>query len=97
MSISLPSIPKPEGVELKRWLQSFPSFGYLLSVRPDHVSDVLVRFNARGIAAAEIGDVTRGTTVAVSDGHQREVIWDFARSPLIGCGPDARNIRKVCA
>ncbi len=97
MSIDLASIPKPEGVEFERWLQSFPSFGYLLSVRPDRVSDVLARFHSRGIAAAEIGDVTRGTTVAISDGHQREIIWDFARSPLIGCGPDAGNIRKVCA
>lgn len=97
MSIDLASIPKPEGVELERWLQSFPSFGYLLSVRPDHVGDVLARFHGRGIAAAEIGDVARGTTVAISDGRQREIIWDFAHSPLIGCGPDASNIRKVCA
>jgi len=97
VSINLASIPKPESVELERWLQSFPSFGYLLSVRPDRVGDVLARFQGRGIAATEIGDVTRGTTVAISDGRQREIIWDFAKSPLIGCGPDARNIRKACA
>jgi AIR synthase-related protein len=96
LSINLASIPKPESVELERWLQTFPSFGYLLSVRPDRVSDVLARFHGRGIAAAQIGDVTAGATVAISDGRRQEIIWDFTRSPLIGCGP-ANNIRRACA
>lgn len=97
LSIDLASIPKPDGVDLERWLLTFPSFGYLLSVRADKVEDTLARFRLRGIAAATIGDVTAGTTVSISDGSQSETIWDFAHSPLIGCGPGLSAERRACA
>lgn len=97
LSIDLASIPKPDGVDLERWLLTFPSFGYLLSVRPDCIEGTLARFRSRGIAAAPIGDVTTGTKVSISHDAQSEAIWDFARSPLIGCGPDASSQRRVYA
>jgi len=97
LSIDLASIPKPDGVELERWLLTFPSFGYLLSVRADRSEETLARFRLRGIAAASIGDVTAGTTVAIGRGTQSETIWDFAHGPLIGCGPGVSGKRRVCA
>ncbi|MCF2522743.1 sll0787 family AIR synthase-like protein [Bradyrhizobium sp. G127] len=97
LSIDLASIPKPDGVDLERWLLTFPSFGYLLSVRADKVEDMLARFRLRGIAAATIGDVTAGTMVSISDGSQSETIWDFAHSPLIGCGTGLSAERRACA
>lgn len=97
LSIDLASIPKPDGVDLERWLLTFPSFGYLLSVRADKVEDTLARFRSRGIAAATIGDVAAGTTVSISDGSQSETIWDFAHSPLIGCGTGLSAERRACA
>lgn len=97
LSIDPASIPMPDGVDPERWLLTFPSFGYLLSVRADRVEDALARFRLRGIAAAPIGDVTAGTTVSISNGAQSETIWDFARSPLIGCGPGASGKQRACA
>jgi uncharacterized protein len=83
--IDVNAVPKPEGVSLDRWLRSFPSFGYLLSVSPPNVGKVLDRFRKRGIAAADIGAFRPGTKVDVTDGAATETIWDFATSPLIGC------------
>jgi hypothetical protein len=97
LSIDLASIPKPDGVDLERWLLTFPSFGYLLSVRADRVEDTLARFQLRGIAASSIGDVTAGTTVSISHDAQSETIWDFARSPLIGYGPGMSGKQRGCA
>jgi AIR synthase-related protein len=87
MSIDLGRVPRPEGVPLERWLLSFPSYGYILAVPPCHVDDVVARFAARGIAAADIGAVTAGSVVEVTDGNARETVWDLARQPLIGCAP----------
>jgi AIR synthase-related protein len=78
-------IPRPESVSLERWLQTFPSFGYLLAVPPPNIPAVLARFAARGIAAAQIGSITRGDQVEITDGRVREVVWDFSRAPLMGC------------
>ena len=97
ISIDLKSIPKPDDVGLERWLQTFPSFGYLLSVLPDRVGETLQLFRSRGITAASIGDVTRGTTVSISDGAAHEIIWDFSREPLLGCAPRSYDKRRVVA
>jgi uncharacterized protein len=83
--IDVPRIPRPEGVSLERWLQTFPSFGYLLAVPPRNVPTVLALFAARGIAAAQIGSINEGDRVEITDGCVNEVVWDFSQGPLIGC------------
>ncbi|VTZ23956.1 conserved hypothetical protein [Methylocella tundrae] len=79
------SVPRPSGVPLERWLTSFPSFGYLLSVTPCNLEVVLAAFAARGIAAADIGVVTAERQLRIADGTSTQTIWDFTERPLIGC------------
>jgi AIR synthase-related protein len=84
-TIDVARMPKPAGVPLERWLQTFPSYGYLLAVAPANLPAVLARFVARGIAAGDIGTITADRRVVIADGTVTETIWDFAREPLIGC------------
>jgi uncharacterized protein len=83
--IDVASVPRPCGVQLERWLVSFPSYGFLLAVKPSDASAVLARFRDRGIAAADIGELTADHRVVISDGAATETMWDFARDPLLGC------------
>jgi AIR synthase-related protein len=85
-TIDVAAVPRPDGVPLERWLQTFPSYGYILSVAPAKVAAVIARFAGRGIAAAEIGEIAAGHHVDITDGRTTETVWDFAREPLIGCG-----------
>lgn len=85
--IDVGAVPRPEGAPLDRWLLSFPSFGYILSVASRDAPDVIARFEARGIAAAIVGTVTADRRVNIADGESEHTIWDFAQAPLIGCGP----------
>jgi uncharacterized protein len=85
-TVDVTEIPRPSDVALERWLQTFPSYGYILAVAPSEVQAVRERFAVRDIAAAEIGDITPCGRVTISDGHSHETVWDFAREPLIGCG-----------
>ena len=81
------AIPRPEGVALERWLTAFPSFGYVLSLRPDRTAAVLARFAERGIAASAIGRLDGSQVARIRDAvGEEEVIWDFRATPLIGCG-----------
>jgi hypothetical protein len=82
--IDVRRIPRPDGVSLERWLQTFPSFGYLLAVPPRNVPTVVALFAARSIAAAQIGTITEGDRVEITDGCVSEVVWDFSQGPLIG-------------
>ena len=86
-TIDVSYVPKPASVDLDRWLQTFPSYGYLVAAKAANVAPAIAKFTDRGIAAAEIGEFTADRRVAVSDGEATETIWDFAREPLIGCAP----------
>lgn len=87
--IDLDTIPRPEHVPLTRWLNAFPSFGYLLSVHPDRTPAVLARFAARGITAAAIGQIDASRVARIRHaGGEEAVVWDFVAGPLIGCGQD---------
>ena len=85
LTIDLGAIPRPEGTPLDRWLQTFPSFGYILSVAPDYVAAVVDRFATRGIHAADVGAVTADRAVRVELDGVSETIWDFTRQTLLGC------------
>jgi uncharacterized protein len=83
VSIDVDRVPKPADVLLESWLRTFPSYGYLLAVAPRHVDAVIARFAARNIAAAEIGAVTTGAQVVITNQNRSATIWDFAQRPLI--------------
>jgi AIR synthase-related protein len=85
VTIDLAAIPRPDGVPLDRWLQTFPSFGYILSVAPANIPAVITRFTERGIHAADVGVITADHTVRVTLDADTETIWDFTRRPLMGC------------
>jgi uncharacterized protein len=81
--VDLAAIPAPPGVPRSRWLQAFPSFGFVLSVRPQQAAAVLARFHARDIAAAAIGTVTAEPQFWLCDGAERALLWDVAAEPFI--------------
>lgn len=87
MTIALDNIPRPAGAPMERWLSSFPSYGYLLTARPEHAAAVLARFQARGIAAAVIGQCNTTQRLDVTWAGKAETFWDLAQMPLMGCAP----------
>jgi len=81
--IDLDAIPRPADVPLLRWLTSFPSYGFVLSVRPDNVDAVIARFTERGLAAASIGRVDATRALVLRQGRETELLWDLAREAFI--------------
>lgn len=89
-AIAVEAIPRPPGVPLQRWLQSFPSYGFVFSVRPAHVHDVQAHFESRGIACASVGEVTASPEVWLRDGAEHALLWDVAAQPFI-TAPEAAH------
>ncbi len=95
LHIDLSALPHPPGHgpadapdAFLRWLQAFPSFGYLLSVPPQAVPAVRQRFEARGLSCAPIGEVVAGSAVWLQRGAPSDMalLWDWACEPFIGGG-----------
>jgi uncharacterized protein len=85
--LDLDRLPRPEGVELDRWVLTFPSFGFLLAVPPDESAAVSDRFRARGIACDRVGHVDGSSTLRLAAAGREAVLWDLARHPFTGFGP----------
>lgn len=87
-TIKVDAVPMPQAVNAERWLlDTFPSYGFLLAVPPAQVADVIARFHGRGLDAAMIGVCDEGRELRLRTGSETATAWDFARTPLIGCGP----------
>jgi len=107
-NITLDAIPHPPGhgpnddpAAWLRWLQAFPSYGYLLAVEWGNVAAVQARFQARGLTVATIGTLHEGTHVwlrraSASGDAERALLWDFAAAPFMGARvPDQREVRTA--
>jgi uncharacterized protein len=87
--IDLDAIPRPSDLTFDRWLVSFPSYGFLLSVRPDRISTVQQLFRDRQITCTDIGAVTANSQLILKDRQASTIFWDFDREHLTGFGNSA--------
>ena len=86
IDLDLDAIVPPPGVALERWLKTFPSYGFLLSVAQDALGPLLALFQARGLHAAAIGAVRQGAEVALVAHGRRAVLRDHSADRLLGLG-----------
>ena len=81
--IDVDAIPRPEGVPLQRWLTAFPSYGFVLSVRPEHLGEVMTRFAMRDIACDVVGEVSARRQLQLRHAGSQALLWDFAEDAFI--------------
>ena len=86
--LDLASVPAPEQAEgqARRWLEAFPSYGFLLAAEPEHVPEICDRFAALGIVATAVARVTRELVLDVEYAGERARYWDMTRDILMGFG-----------
>lgn len=98
-TIDVGAIPRPAGCDddaaLLRWLQAFPSFGFVLSVRPEHAESVVQRFRARELAAGVVGRVEHSSQVTLVHAGESSVLWDLDREPFIGATSAAPSLTLI--
>jgi AIR synthase-related protein len=86
-TIRIEDVPRPAGITtdeaLLRWLIAFPSYGFVLSVRPANTAVVLKHFQQRGLAAANIGHVTEHTQVVLQHHSETALLWDTGAQHFI--------------
>jgi hypothetical protein len=73
VTVDLDAVPTPAGVPLTRWLNCFPSFGFLLCVPPGREDECVTAFAERDLAAAVVGVLDDTGELALTAGGTREV------------------------
>jgi uncharacterized protein len=90
--LQLEPIPCPVSVPLEHWLISFPSYGFLLSVRPNQVMAVQEQFQQQQIACAVVGQVTETRQLWLQHQTGSVMFWDLEQMPLMGFrAPEAES------
>ncbi|MBW4519791.1 MAG: sll0787 family AIR synthase-like protein [Scytolyngbya sp. HA4215-MV1] len=82
--LDLDAIPHPKDVPLERWLISFPSYGFLLSVQPDKVAAVQALFHQRDLACAVVGAIQPTHHLELHSQGEFIRFWDLQQDPLTG-------------
>ena len=81
--IDLNSIAVPPQVPILQWLSAFPSYGFLLSVRPENEAAVKELFQARDISCNAIGEITATKKVILQQGNETVLLWDLVQDSFI--------------
>lgn len=87
--LDLDAIPRPAGLDFRQWLLSFPSYGFLLSVRPQLVETVRACFHAEGLVAEAIATIQPGHNLTLKLGSESQLFWDLQQNPLTGFTGDS--------
>jgi selenophosphate synthetase-related protein len=83
-ALDLDALPCPPGMDLARWLVTFPSYGFLLVGNPDALA---ARFGAAGLTCARIGTFDDSGRVRLAHGGREALVWDLGAAPLTGLSP----------
>jgi AIR synthase-related protein len=82
--IDLDRIPRPDGVELERWLLTFPSYGFVFATNPDCAPTVRRVLGERGLACEAVGRVDDSSRLRLARHGDEALLWDLAKHPLTG-------------
>jgi hypothetical protein len=82
--LEIDRIPCPKALSLERWLISFPSFGFLLSVRPQQVDAIRSLFHACDLVCEVVGEVQPTRQLILRSPQESIVFWDLSEERLTG-------------
>ena len=89
--LNLDAIAPPDNIPLEQWLLSFPSYGFLLSVRPEKVASVQVCFHEQNIVCSAVGTVEEHHQLVLKSGHESAVFWDISTRSLMGFSAEGKR------
>lgn len=82
--LDLDRVPCPPGLTLDRWLVSFPSYGFLLSVFPDNAKMVQAHFRQQDLVCEMVGTIETGSKLVLRSQETLIDFWDLSEQKLTG-------------
>ena len=89
--LNLDAIAPPDNIPLEQWLLSFPSYGFLLSVRPEKVASVQACFHEQNLVCSAVGTVEEHHQLVLKLGNESAVFWDLSTRSLMGFSAEGKR------
>ena len=74
---------RPNAVEIEDWLRMFVSLGFLVSVSPEKLPQLVQVVEKHSLTAAKIGEVDESMRVRLRLGDEIRVLFDFTAGPIL--------------
>ena len=81
--LNLDNIVPPVGVDLETWLLCFPSYGFLLSIKPHNLDIVKKQFAAKNIFCNVVGEVIKSPQLILKSKESSYLFWDLEQDKFI--------------
>lgn len=75
--LDLDTLPRSLAIPLETWLLCFPSYGFLLSIRPENISKLKEQFTRQNIDCAIVGKINPGSELILNYNSQSTLFWDW--------------------
>jgi len=82
--LNLDQVPRPKTLALERWLISFPSYGFLLSVSPENASVIQSYFQQQRLVCEVVGEVEPTQQLVLRSSQESIVFWDLSQEKSTG-------------
>jgi selenophosphate synthetase-related protein len=89
--LNLDAIAPPDNIPLEQWLLSFPSYGFLLSVRPEKIASVQACFHEQNLVCSAVGTVEEHHQLVLKWGNESAVFWDLSTRSLMGFSAEGKR------
>lgn len=83
-TIDLAAVPCPPDTDLFRWLQVFPSYGFLMTLDERDWPQVQTAFAFEGVRCERVGQVNASSALNVQLGEQRGEFWNLREQAFTG-------------
>ncbi len=82
--VDLNALPCPPDADPERWLQVFPSYGFLITLDEKDWPNVQAAFEFEGLCCARIGQVNVSAALTVQAGSQQAEFWNLGERAFTG-------------
>jgi uncharacterized protein len=83
-TIDLQAMPCPPDADLERWLQVFPSYGFLMTLEGGDWSEVQAAFAFEGVRCERIGQVNASGSLRVRFEEHYDEFWNLREQAFTG-------------
>ncbi|MCI8212258.1 AIR synthase [Pseudomonas sp. S25] len=82
--VDLNALPCPPDADPERWLQVFPSYGFVITLDEKNWPNVQAAFEFEGLCCARIGEVKPRGALTVQAGSQHAEFWNLREQAFTG-------------
>ncbi|MEN9517934.1 MAG: thiamine-monophosphate kinase [Cyanobacteriota bacterium] len=81
--LNINNIVYPKNVDLQTWLLCFPSYGFLLSIKPQNIDAVIQKFSEKNVFCNLIGTITEDSQLILQLENKSDLFWNFETNKFI--------------